>query len=325
MRIGINPDKTKQSKNKLWKHRVVVVFYVPATDGYFSEMDQVLVKCLDSLVATINPETTCITLINNCSAPQIEEIVSRYSPHIDKYVRYSENKGKVYAVLNEVRGVFEEFVTIADSDILFYDGWEKAVFHVFENHRRAGAVSPHPCPYVSFYYNMSAFGTPTLRNNIRYGKYVSDQDIDLYLKGTNLPRLADRKNARFNWKQRQYIMEKPSPAVIGAYHVVATYRTVQFRNVYTFPKIRFRNSYEEKFIDYLANRSGLYRLSTIGNYIYHMGNTVDDVSNMHQNHGADMISRDDFSRIRPAAIESGFVRAIKYNLGRIFTKFLWNR
>lgn len=150
MRDGVNPIKFSDLKNTLKPHRIVVVFYIPnSEDDYFKELDLVLDKCLESIVNTINPNTTNITLINNNSSEKVNVIVEKYSKHIDKYVTYNENKGKVYAVLNEVRAVYEPYVTITDADVLFYSGWEQAVFDVFNNVPNAGVVSPMPLPYLT--------------------------------------------------------------------------------------------------------------------------------------------------------------------------------
>lgn len=326
MRVGNNPEKERNATNKLWKHRVIIVFYLPDTqDGYFAQLGDVLDKCLSSVMRTINPETTCITLIDNGSGQNAKNIAAKYRNAVDKYVEHTENKGKVYAVLNEVRSTYEEFVTISDADILFYDGWEKAVFDVYANHPKAGVVSPHPCPFTTFYFNKSVFGLNSLKGNVSYGKYVSDDAIDLYLKGTNLPKLIERKGADFDWRQKQFILRMPQPTVIGAYHVVATYRTAQFRNVYTFPEVKFRNSYEENFIDCLTDDAGLHRLSTVENYIYHMGNTLDDVVSGHRNEGADLLDAEIFRRIRPTVIEAKPIRFCKWLVGKIFIKLKWNR
>lgn len=323
MRVGNNPEKDKGEKNILKPHRVVVVFYVPeSNDIFFSQLDQVLDKCLESLTATVSPETTNITLINNCSSHKTDAVVEKYRNRIDKYVVYSENKGKVYAVLNEVRATYEEFVTVADSDILFFGGWENAVFNVFANHPNAGVVSPHPCPYTSFYYNKSVFGLNSILGKIEYGKYVDDADIDLYVKGTNLPKIIERKG-KYNWKEKQFRLKEPIPVIIGAYHVVATYRTQQFRNVYTFPEIKFRNSYEEQFIDCLADQNGMYRLSTPKSYIYHMGNTIDDVCAAPVQ-SAEMLSSELFSRIKTFKRQHIWLVDFKRNVARLFIKFKWN-
>ncbi|MDI5898164.1 glycosyltransferase family A protein [Flavobacterium yafengii] len=325
MRIGTNPEKFKEEKNKKMLHRVVVVFYIPnLEDEFYKESLSVLDVCLNSLVNTINFETTNITLINNNSSDNADIVVKKYleANQIDKYVLYKENKGKVYAVLNEVRGIFEDFVTITDSDILFFDGWEYAVFDVFKNHPKAGVVSPYPCPYLTFYKNESVFCSNTIKNNIKYGKFVADEDIEMYIKGTNMPNIIDRKT-NYNWKEKQYILKSPAPAIIGAYHVVATYRTSQFRNVYDYPEMKFKNSYEENFMDCLANKNGMYRLSTIKSYMYHMGNTIDDFIFSPKEKAKTSITSEMINGIKSFKLGNKYIVIIKRVIGMLFIRFRW--
>ncbi len=327
MRIGYNPEKFKDEKNKKMQHRVVVVFYIPnLEDEFYKESLSVLDVCLNSLVNTINFETTNITLINNNSFDNADVVVKKYleANQIDKYVLYNENKGKVYAVLNEVRGIYEDYVTITDSDILFFDGWEYAVFDVFKNHPKAGVVSPYPCPYLTFYKNQSVFSSNTLKNNIQYGKFVEDEDIEMYVKGTNLPNIIDRET-KYNWKEKQFILKSPAPAIIGAYHVVATYRTSQFRNVYDFPEMKFKNSYEENFIDRLADKNGMYRLSTIKSYMYHMGNTIDDFVFSKKSSAGTLFTPEMLNEIKSFKIGNKFMVLVKRVIGMFFIKFRWQK
>jgi len=110
MRVGNNPEKTKNQENILKAHRVVVVFYNPDSEAdYFKELDIVLDKCLQSIIKTINFATTNITLINNNSSEKVNSVVNKYIEKIDKYIIYKENKGKVYPILSEVRSVYEPF------------------------------------------------------------------------------------------------------------------------------------------------------------------------------------------------------------------------
>ncbi|MGV3697946.1 glycosyltransferase family A protein [Flavobacterium sp.] len=326
MRVGNNPEKDKEAKNILKPHRVVVVFYIPESkEEFYGQLDAVLDKCLQTLIQTINPETTNITLINNDSSAKVNNVVEKYKHLIDKYVVYTENKGKVYAVLNEVRAVFEPFVTITDADILFYNGWEKAVFETFRQFPLAGVVSPMPLPYLTFYYNHNIFGFNTLKGKIKYGKYVDDKDIELYLQGTNLPKLIERKT-RYNWAEKQFVLkDKGHTAVVGAYHVVSTYRTEQFRNCYSFPDLKFKNSYEGNFIDCLAEANGLYRLSTIKTYAYHIGNQIDAVVLNHDYEPNDRIETSFFDEIVMNNKQNKFIAAIRSLTGRVFIKFLWNK
>ena len=326
MRVGSNPEKHIEQKNILKPHRVLVVLHIPDNeDEFYSELDIVLDKCLHSLTQSINQETTNITLLNNNSSKKASAVIEKYIHLIDKHVIYSENRGKVYAVLNEVRGVFEPFVTITDADILFYNGWEKAVFEIFRQFPLAGVVSPMPLPYMTFYFNHNIFGFNTLRGKIKYGKYVDEEDINLYLQGTNLPKLIERKS-RYNWAEKQFVLENNQHrAVIGAYHVVSTYRTEQFRNHYAYPDLKFKNSYEEYFIDFLSEANGLIRLSTLKTHAYHIGNKIDNIVEDHDFTPNGKIEKSFFEGIVMKNSQSKIIVAVRALMGRFFIKFLWNR
>lgn len=280
MREGVNPEKFKGEKNRLKQHRVLVVFHIPnLQEDYYKESLAVLDYCLQSLVSTVNFETTNITLINNNSVEEVENVVNKYlnKKQIDKYTKHSENRGKVYAVIDEVRGVFEKFVTITDCDVLFFSGWEQNVFDIFKNYPRAGVVSPLPSQYSSFNSNASVFCDHFIFGAIKYDKLVEDEDTDLYIRGVNNIALINKKG-RFNWKEKQYYLNGKIKAIIGANHFVATYKSAVFNNESKFPEIKFENGYEKEFIDTLADKRGLYRLSTIKTYAYHIGNKIDEIA-----------------------------------------------
>jgi len=180
-----------------------------------------------------------------------------------------------------------------------------------------------PLPYLTFHYNQTVFGYHSIKGNIKYGKFVDDQDISLYLEGTNLPKLIDRKS-QYNWQEKQFILKNNDfSAVVGAYHVVSTYRTEQFRNTYTFPDLKFANSYEGDFIDSLADKNGLYRLSTLKTFAYHIGNKLDAVTQNHQYDAVKNIDRAGFDAVKPFRKQSSLSIFIQRIIGRIFIKFLW--
>jgi len=283
MREGVNPEKFKAEKNVKKLHRVVVVFYIPnIEEDYYKESLKVLDTCLNSLVNTVNFETTNITLINNNSIKDVTGVIEKFinKKQIDKYVLNTENKGKVYAVVNEARGIYEPFVTITDCDVLFFSGWEKAVFDVFNNYPKAGTVTPLPSQYSSFHNNNSVFFDHFFLGKIKYTKIVEDEDTDLYIQGVNNLALINRRG-KYNWKEKQYYLNGKIKAIIGATHFVATYKTSIFKNETAFPEIKFSNGYEEMFIDNLADKKGLYRLSTTKTFAYHIGNKMDDFSQNH--------------------------------------------
>lgn len=301
MRIGVNPEKFKKEKNDLKFHRIIIPVHIPnITEEYYKESIDVLDQCLSSLVNTINPVTTVITVINNNSTKEVGLLLNKYLSAIDKLVKYNENKGKVYAVLNEARGAYENFITITDADVIFYQGWETAVFNIFQEFPRAGTVAPLPVPSLSFYKNSAVFFDDLIKNKIRYGKLVSDLDSDLYLKGIGDRALLNRYNHSISWKEKQYFLQGSSKPVIGCGHFVATYRKEIFKNSDSFPLFKFKLGYEEFFLDSKAEELGLYRLSTNKTYAYHMGNKLDENIALRESNRDKRLDEDLISRIKPA-------------------------
>lgn len=275
MRNGVNPEKHKEELVLQYMHRVIVPVYIPnLTDKYYRNQYAVFEIFLDELIKTINTETTAITLINNNCCDEISELIVRQRLGIDKLVVYKENKGKVYPVLQEARATAEPFVTITDADVLFYNGWEQAVFEIFANCPRAGVVAPLPSPTLAFYENSSVFLDEYLTGGIAYQKAMSDTDADIYLKGMGNDSLLNRAHKNHSWKDYQYVL-KDKNAIIGSGHFVATYRTSLFKGTYKYPKLKFKNGLEREYIDMLSDQKGYYRLSTVKTYAYHMGNILD--------------------------------------------------
>jgi hypothetical protein len=78
--------------------------------------------------------------------------------------------------------------------------------------------------------------------------YDCEGYIDLYCKRVNLPFLFKRKDSEFNWKEKQYVKYNNVFAVIGSFHVVEL--EVKFLEMNMKFDLVFKNSHEEKFIDY---------------------------------------------------------------------------
>jgi len=278
LRNGVNPQKLKNEKLPLFLHRVIVPVYIPnLEDAYYLNHLEVFERFLGQLIRTINPQTTAITLINNNSCAKIAGVIDKYRPAIDKLVWYAENKGKVFPVVQEARATAEAFITITDADVLFYEGWEQAVFTVFASCPKAGVVAPLPSPALAFYENTAVFTDQYLTGGIAYQKILSDADAELYLAGMGNDSLLNRENRKYSWKERQYVL-KNANALIGCGHFVATYRSELFEAKKNQPLIKFKNGLEREFIDSLSDEKGYYRLSTVETYAYHMANNLDEHS-----------------------------------------------
>ena len=139
MRIGVNPQKDKKEYNRKKFHRIIIPVFIPdSKNSYYSDALKVFKECLFSLYNTVNPYTTAITVVNNNSNDEIsgflkEQLIKR---NLDKVVSYNENRGKVFAVISEAKASFENFITICDADVIFFQGWEEAVAKIFKNFPR---------------------------------------------------------------------------------------------------------------------------------------------------------------------------------------------
>ncbi len=280
MRIGENPLKSNIQNLVHKQHRIILPFWIPnVEEAYFKQQPEVLKRCLDSLTSTIDVQTTNITLINNNSCRAAAEVAEGFVAKglIDKYVVRSENRGKLEPILAEARASYEDFITIADADFLFFEGWESAVAKVFTDFPRAGVVTPYPCPNLAFKHNTQWLATASWHT----GKVVPEEEMNLVDKGLgHAPGqgIYQGKGVRkkLPWSAKQYFLQKEGHQVcLGAVHALATMKRDVFHRL-PFQKIPFvfKNGYEEAFLDYFSDRLGYYRLSTTHCHAYHMGNTL---------------------------------------------------
>lgn len=270
-RIGVNPEKTKKNLLHYARHRVIIPVYIPnLEEDYYCQSIQILSLCIDSLCRYIGDETK-ITIINNASCKEAVDVMMKYVNKglIDRYIVCEHNRGKVEPCLCEVRASFEEYVTIADADILFFEGWESAVFSIFKNIKRAGVVSCMPSFLVANYCNLSLFRARTLLGKYLFKYEIEKRDIEMVYKG--LGRVNDSvDNIYMAYK------DGCQSAIVGATHCVATYRRTllelqQKKQI----KTVFKNGLEYKYLDVVPDLYGFYRLSTMHCYAYHIGNRID--------------------------------------------------
>lgn len=274
MRIGTNPEKEKARKLIYKKHRIIIPVYIPETNhDYFQDSKIVFQKCLKSLLESIDIDKTAITIINNSCSKEvtayIRDLLSQNM--IDKHIEYAENKGKVYAVLQEARASYEEYVTICDSDILFFPNWQNEVISVFSSFKNIGVVGMTPDAHLAFYCNNSLFATQML--SVKLGNIVSGQDFDLFERGINNKDIFVGKKR--NWRQNQFYLESGTKkVVIGAAHCASTYRSILFRNMHFEKPILVFPGGEYKFIDEPIDKLGYFRVSLSTAFGYHMGNSI---------------------------------------------------
>ncbi len=276
MRIGSNPKKINPEKINYKQHRVIMPVYIPdSSEPFYNNLFEVFRLSVLSLLNTLNPKFTAITIINNNSKPEVHDFVFELLQQgkIDKYVINKENLGKINPILAEARASYEDFITISDADVFFFPGWEKAVFEIFNAFPRAGVVSPLPMPHLAHYCNASF-----LVNNLfslKKGKIIQERDLKLFEKGISNPTIFTNK--RNLYKEHYYLAIHNFKSIVGAGHFVATYRNRLIQKIpFQRPVFVFKNGDEYNYLDKYFDIFGYYRLSTVKSYVYHLGNTIPD-------------------------------------------------
>ncbi|WP_264553465.1 glycosyltransferase family A protein [Flavobacterium sp. N2038] len=276
MRIGENPEKLNSKKLEYKPFRVIIPVFIPEGNaGYFKDAFSVFEKSIYSLLNTIDAEKTNITIINNNCKKEVTDYINLLlaNKEIDKHIHCSENYGKIYTILQEARGCYEDYIAIVDSDVFFFSNWQNEALSIFNNFKNAGVVGLTPDPNTAFYCNNSLFTNEFLF--VKKDKVVKDKELELFEAGINKENFFVTKTK--NWKEKQFYLEtKTTKAVIGAGHFASVYRKEIFKKlplekpIYVFP------GGELSFLDIPIDKLGYYRLSLLKASAYHLGNSLPD-------------------------------------------------
>lgn len=271
MRVGIHPLKNKSALPPYKRHRVVVPVYIPSDEGYFASAVDIFHMSFQSLLATIDPEHVSITVIDNACMSEVSDFLRQalYEGRIDKLVCNAQNRGKVAPVVGELLSSHEQFVTLADADVIFQHGWLAAVEEIFQTWPCAGAVSPAAQSNVAFYSNDVTWLYGVLSGQVRHGKFVSDDDMLQFAQSVSNERLYSIKDLRSQYALRRNGVE----ALIGGGHFVITLRRCCYDQFSYQPLNEGLGAKGMRQIDTQIDSGGWLRLSTTKAYALHMGNT----------------------------------------------------
>lgn len=272
MREGLNPEKDKILPESGYQHQVVIPIFIPNLQDYFRDSKKVLMACLKSLHNSIHNQTF-ITVVNNGSCNEIVEFLEKQKDQGNIHeVIHTGPIGKLNAVMKGIIGHNFPFITITDSDILFKPEWQKETARVFNAFPKCGMVGLIP------QYNMfSNFCTNTLfdtfwNKNVFFIKVLEPKEMKKFYES-------------LGWKMEvghPYLEYAPAiqkrdgiKAYIGSSHVAATYRRELFEEIPRFFEFRMGGD-SERYLDKLAQKKDLWKLTTINNYAYHMGNVWEE-------------------------------------------------
>lgn len=272
MRVGFNPNKDKPQESNDYFHQVIVPVYIPNQEGYFRDSFKILKFCLESLFKTTHLKTF-ITVVNNGSCEDVILYLDNlYQNGKIQEIIHTSNIGKINAVLKGLSGHQFRIITITDADVLFLNDWQRETYCLFDAFPKAGAISPTPSSKVLKQYTYNILFEKFFSKNLRFSSVKDNVAMLSFAKSIGNPKFYNDAHLT-NYLT---ISNKNSKAVIGAGHFVTTYRGTVFNSL----KKRFSNfnmggGSEENFLDSPVVDQGYWRLSTEGNFAYHLGNVIE--------------------------------------------------
>lgn len=273
MRVGFNPHKDQPQQESDYFHQVVIPVYIPNEEGYFKDSFEIFKLCLDSLFKTIHKKTY-ITIVNNGSCDVVIAYINKLflDGEIQEIINTS-NIGKSNAIVKGIVGCDFSLITVTDADVLFLKYWQRETYTVFEAFPRTGVVCPTPSSRSLRTYTANIYWDLFFSKRLHFSKVENRDALKMFADSVG--------NAAFyNEIQLQKyltVSHNQTKAVVGAGHFIATYRGEVFNNLESrFSKYKLGGDSEGKFLDLPVVKKGFWRLSTVDNYTYHMGNSIED-------------------------------------------------
>lgn len=277
MRTGNNPAKAGIPAYTPKKLGIALLVYIPSLAGYFQHALDILDYQIDSLYANTGQEFDLL-VFDNGSCPQAVSRLQDYQAQnrIDWLFLSRHNLGKTGAWNWIFSAMPNEWICYSDSDVLFRPGWLDASRRILQAFPRAGMVSAQP----NFFDVLDGTGKAHLAlqsdPNFRMGEYKPAAEIvDEYCRGIG----ADEDLTQsFHRKQLPDILAQDTgvQAVIGASHMQFIIPRAVARQVVPLPASKGLFRQETIRLDRKVDELGFLHLSTRENYVFHMGNTINE-------------------------------------------------
>lgn len=274
MREGGNIQRHRKIEVLEVFHKVLIPVYIPELKGYYQDALEILKLSLDSLIKTKH-QNTAISVISNGSCTKVNQyLMQRYlKKDIHELIIVKDGIGKINSLLKCLRTVESPFVTVADADVLYDNHWEQEVFKTFKAFPKAGVVSPVPVFRKHFDLTANIWWRFMFSNRLQFRPVKNPEAMTKFANSIGWPWLDDK------WKDVYAVLKNKDgiEAMVGATHFVATYKSSVFSKM---PKENSRYYLGGKsvlnYLDEPVIKSGGWRLTTMGNYAYHMGNSLED-------------------------------------------------
>lgn len=274
MRVGNNPNNEQILADEKAFHRVIIPVYIPSETEYFKDAWRIFEYCIYSLLKTSSSPLKVSVISNGCCESVNEKLLKlQQQGTIDELVIETEGIGKINSVLKAVRTAEERLITITDADVLFDQGWEDAILDVFTNFPKAGAVCPTPVFRKHFNLTGNIWMRYLFSKKLRFRPVADPEAMTKFAKSIGWPWLDDKYKDVYATIE----LTNGAKAMVGCSHFVATYKREVFEEM---PKgntnFKIRGDSELRYTDLPVIKRGGYRLSTIRNFAYHMGNIPED-------------------------------------------------
>ena len=272
MRKGVNPARGKIVETDATYHRIVMPVYIPNIDGYFKESFKVLKLSLESLKTTIHNKSK-VSVVSNGTCKEVNDFLHNELEldHIDELLIYKAGVGKINSIFKLINNVKEPLVTMADADVLFISGWQSAVEQLFLDYPKTGMVCPFS--YSKGFRELTAniYFDNLFNKNIKINKINDPEALKHFAKSIDNDKFYNETHLKYGITYQE---KGKSRALIGAGHFVATFKRDAFSHFKFKSNLKRMASGEGQYIDLPPVESGLWRLSTDKNFVYHMGNTI---------------------------------------------------
>lgn len=273
MRKGKNPSRDIKLSLNDSNHRVIIPLYIPQEEGYYTDAFTIFSYCLNSARKTAYSHLK-VSVISNGSCDEVNHKLLKLQQQglIDELIIEKENIGKINSILKAIRTAEERLITITDADVLFDNGWEKAVVDVFEAFPKAGAVCPVPVFRKQLSMTLNIWFKYFFSNKLYFRPVENPDAMEKFAQSIGWTALEDR----FKDSICSLEAKNGTIAVLGCSHFVATYKREVFNAIPSQNSLyKLGGNSEEQYLDLPVIKMGGYRLATNENYAFHLGNQIE--------------------------------------------------
>ncbi|MFI1745819.1 glycosyltransferase family A protein [Thalassobellus sediminis] len=272
MRIGLNPNKDIHSKPSDYLHQVIIPVYIPNLEGYFTDSLKILKLCITSLFNTVH-DKTFITIVNNGSCQAVKDYLeSLFNTGKIQELIHTENIGKLNSIIKGLVGNDIELVTISDADVLFLPNWQQETVKIFNNVPNAGVVGIVPQFKMYENYCGNVIYDNLLSKKLKFFAVKNPEALKRFYDSIGWDRNYNKDYLKYNLGLE---ISSDLSVLIGAGHFVATYKKNVFSVITSFLGHKLGGD-SEVYLDKAPLKKDYWRLTTLDNYAYHMGNTFED-------------------------------------------------